>query len=88
MQIGSSASVSVTFVDAVDGVFGEGETDDTEDESEDSDKPDEEEISDVIDVTETLIIWPMSRRTASSQQFVPFTLQHQNPRPCIGQGIT
>ncbi|KAJ9492799.1 hypothetical protein VN97_g424 [Penicillium thymicola] len=74
--------------DGDDEVFDDGEEEDTEDEREDSDEPDEEETSDVSDVTETLIIWPMSRRTASSQQFVPFTLQHQKPRPCAGQGIT
>lgn len=74
--------------DGDDEVFDDGEEEDTEDEREDSDEPDEEETSDVSDVTETLIIWPMSRRTALSQQFVPFTLQHQKPRPWAGQGIT
>ncbi|KAJ5170572.1 uncharacterized protein N7500_003355 [Penicillium coprophilum] len=63
-----------------DDAFGDGEVEDT-DEKEDSDEPDEEEISDASHVTDTLIIWPMSSRTASSQQLVPFTLQHQKPRP-------
>lgn len=67
--------------DGDDEVLDDGEEEDTEDEREDWDEPDEEETSDVSDVTETLIIWPMSRRTALSQQFVPFTLQHQKPRP-------
>jgi hypothetical protein len=84
-----SFSLALPLLDEVDDdAFGDGMAEDTEDDREDSDEPDEEETSDVSDVTDTLIIWPMSSRTASSQQFVPFTLQHQKPRPWRGQGIT
>ena len=87
-----SESVVLALVDEGDDgddeAFDDGEEEDIEDEIEDWDEPDEEETSDVSDFTETLIIWPMSRRTALSQQFVPFTLQHQKPRPWAGQGIT
>lgn len=87
-----SESVVLAFVDEGDGdddeAFVDDEEESTEDEREESDEPDEEDTSDVSDVTETLIIWPISRRTALSQQFVPFTLQHQKPRPWAGQGIT